>query len=156
MVALGSAAEAAEASWSAQAESISARAGDSLVAPSRSSSSCWRRRLPFCSDMRSRACRRNWPRRLSAKKQRFFVFGGPQNAGFSMGNFIANQRRWSFFFGGRREKKWHSRHVPGHSGAALLFGPTVFFKCSATHSSVAFHLWIGFLNITYVLDYKTS
>ena len=45
MAALGSAAEAVEASWSAQARSISVRVGDSLVAPSGSSSLRWRCRL---------------------------------------------------------------------------------------------------------------
>ena len=56
----GSAAEAVEASWSALAGSVSVGGGDSLVAPSGSSSSCWRRRLPFYSVVRSRACRHNW------------------------------------------------------------------------------------------------
>ena len=60
MATLGSAAEAVEASWSAQAGSVSVGVGDSLVAPSGSSSSHWRCRLLCCSVVRSGACRCNW------------------------------------------------------------------------------------------------
>ena len=60
MATSGSAAEAVEASWSALAGSVSVGGGDSLVAPSGSSSSHWRRRLLCCSVVRSGSCRCNW------------------------------------------------------------------------------------------------
>ena len=49
------------------------------------------------------------------KKTAIFLFWRPQNAGFSLGNFIANQGRRRFFFLGRREQtnaheKWHFRN----------------------------------------------
>ena len=47
---------------------------------------------------------------LERKKTAIFVFWRPQNAGFSMGNLIANQGRRSFFFAADVSKKRHSRH----------------------------------------------
>ena len=47
---------------------------------------------------------------LERKKTAIFVFWRPQNAGFSMGNLIANQGRRSFFFAADVSKKRYSRH----------------------------------------------
>ena len=55
----GSAAGAVEASWSALAGSVLVGGRDSLVAPSGSSSSCWRCRLRCCSVVCSGTCRCN-------------------------------------------------------------------------------------------------
>ena len=60
MATSGSAAGAVEASRLALAGSVLVEDGDSLVAPSGSSSSCWRCRLLCCSVVRVGACRCNW------------------------------------------------------------------------------------------------